>query len=111
MFGEDPEGLGLGREVHIEAEHDVCASGLALQAQPPDEAARIFGGDKCELATAICFEAVLDRPAGPIFPDEGRVGVDGHDRFRLRPSGADRDKTRKHEINDTIKCHLYPSQA
>jgi hypothetical protein len=83
VFGEQPEGLRFGGEVHVEADHDVGLGGLALEAQAPHEAAGILGGHEGELASANRLEAFLDGLAGSVFPDEGPVGVDREDGLRL----------------------------
>ena len=80
---EEAERLRLGRQAGVEAEHHVRLRGGALEPQPPEETAGVLGGHEGDVAPAGRLEALLDDLAGPVFPDEGRVGVDRQDGLGL----------------------------
>ena len=82
--GEEVEGLRFRHEVHVEADHRIGLGVLAFEAQPPEQAARILGGDPGEIAAAGRLEALLDGLGGAVFPGERAVGVDGERRLGLR---------------------------
>ena len=84
MRREEVEGLGFRGEVHVEADDRIGLGVLALQAQAPEQAARILGGDPGELAAAGRLEALLDGLAGAVFSGKRAIGVDGERRLGLR---------------------------
>jgi hypothetical protein len=85
---EEPQLLRLCGEVHVETQHDIRFGRLAFEAQTTHEAARIIRADPGEFALADRLEPLLDGLAGPVFPDERPVAVDGEHGLRLRETRA-----------------------
>ena len=76
MRREEPGGHGLGRQVGIDAEHDVGLASLALQLDARQKRCTIAGGDKVQVTRARLFEGRLDGRAWAPFRHEAVIGDD-----------------------------------
>ena len=99
MAREEPGGLGLGHEVHVQAQDQIRLSVIPLQTEPAEDPDGGVEPDEVQVAIALSLEGLLDLRAGPPVGDEGVVGVDGQGLFvrRRRCRRETRNQTKKAE--------------
>ena len=103
MRREQAGRLGLGRQVGVEAEHDVGLGRRAFELHAVEQRHAVGDGHEFDVAAAFGLERLLDLRAGTPFGGEALIGVDGELVLAPRRAAADSAESKGEEQLDRVR--------